>query len=68
MRFSLSVEGMHCGACVRRLKKAVDALGGVSAVEVNIGRVEGDAVDDATLVAVNAAIQKAGFELSGKQA
>ncbi len=34
----LSVEGMHCQACVARVEKALSSLPGVSAVEVSLER------------------------------
>jgi copper chaperone CopZ len=32
----LEVKGMHCGACVKRVTQALQALAGVSAVEVDL--------------------------------
>jgi Cu2+-exporting ATPase len=32
----LSVPGIHCGACIRKIEKALGALGGVAAARVNL--------------------------------
>lgn len=36
----LNIEGMHCGACVRRVKEALEGVSGVSVREVELGRAE----------------------------
>jgi Cu+-exporting ATPase len=33
---NLSIGGMNCGACVRRISKALDELDGIDAVEINL--------------------------------
>lgn len=42
----LRIEGMSCGHCVGAVKKALEAIDGVSKVEVEVGRarVEADPV------------------------
>ena len=59
--FELTVDGMHCQACVRRVKAAVAAVPGVTVDEVAIGRVRG-ALDGADASAVVAAIEAAGYK------
>jgi copper chaperone len=39
--FCLIVEGMHCGGCVKRVKKALEETPGVDVKSVEIGRVTG---------------------------
>lgn len=34
----LRIEGMSCGHCVSAVKKALEAVDGVTAVEVEVGR------------------------------
>jgi copper chaperone len=34
---SLSIEGMHCGACVRRVTNALQAVPGVQVNSVEVG-------------------------------
>jgi copper chaperone CopZ len=35
--FTLHVDGMHCGACVRRVSQALAATEGVEVKEVRVG-------------------------------
>ncbi|HEY3704566.1 MAG TPA: cation transporter [Terracidiphilus sp.] len=35
--FSLHIDGMHCGACVRRVGQALSATEGLEVKEVRIG-------------------------------
>ena len=50
--FELAVDGMHCQACVRRVRAALAALPGVVVDEVAIGRVRGavDGVDPQAVI------------------
>jgi copper chaperone len=34
---ALSIEGMHCGACVRRVTNALQAVPGVAVASVEVG-------------------------------
>lgn len=60
--FTLRIEGMHCGACVRRVSQALAGTDGLEVKEVRVGaaRVASDqdplAVDRAL-----AALAKAGY-------
>jgi copper chaperone len=58
---SFQIDGMHCGACVQRVTRALNQVPGTQVDEVRVGaaRLHGDApAPDAYL----AAIRKAGFE------
>jgi copper chaperone CopZ len=59
---SLSIEGMHCGACVRRVTNALEAVEGVkvSSVEVGSARVAFDSAK-ATAEEIAAAVARIGF-------
>jgi copper chaperone CopZ len=35
--FTLSIEGMHCGACVRRVSQALASVEGLRVEEVRLG-------------------------------
>lgn len=35
--FTLHIDGMHCGACVRRVSQALSATEGVEVKEVRVG-------------------------------
>lgn len=56
---TLTIDNMHCGACVRRVTAALNAVPGtrVEQVEVGMARVESSATDDVLIAAVG----KAGF-------
>lgn len=57
----LQIDGMHCGACVQRVTRALNQVPGTEVNEVRVGaaRIHADAqAPDAYLTA----IRKAGFE------
>ena len=60
--FTLRIDGMHCGACVRRVSQALEATGGLKVGEVRVGaaRVSSDQ-DPAPVEAAIAALAKAGY-------
>ena len=65
MKKTLKIEGMMCQHCVAHVTKALNAVAGVSSVEVNLKKktaiVEfSESVSDETLIA---AIQEAGYEV-----
>lgn len=57
---NLKIDGMHCGACVRRVDQALNTVPGIKVEEVRVGaaRVSGDAI---TSEAVLNAVNKAGY-------
>lgn len=57
----VAIEGMHCDACVRRVRKALEQVAGVRVEEVTIGSTV-VATDEAHQAAVLEAIRKAGYE------
>ena len=59
--FTLRIDGMHCGACVRRVSQAL-ATEGLNAKEVRLGaaRIESDQ-DPPPVDRALAVIQKAGY-------
>ncbi|HVK75399.1 MAG TPA: heavy metal-associated domain-containing protein [Kofleriaceae bacterium] len=59
--FSFAIDGMHCQACVRRVRAAVEKVPGVTVDDVSIGAVTGTVAEPATLGEVAAAIGKAGY-------
>jgi len=58
----LSIEGMHCGACVRRVTTALQAVPGVQvgAVEVGLAKLAFDP-EEATAQEIAAAVDGIGF-------
>lgn len=62
---NLAVAGMHCGACVRRVTTALEAVPGVhvESVEVGSARVGYDPAE-ATPEGIVASINRIGFQAS----
>jgi copper chaperone len=58
----LSIEGMHCGACVRRVTTALQAVPGVQvgSVEVGSAKLAFDP-EEATAQEIAAAVNNIGF-------
>ena len=61
--FQLSVEGITCAACVRRVEKALLAVAGVQAASVNLAseQVRVEASESVTAQQLQAAVQAAGY-------
>jgi copper chaperone len=60
--FSLRIDGMHCGSCIRRVSQALGSLQGIQVKEVRLGaaRLSSSQEDAAADVAL-AALAKAGY-------
>lgn len=56
----LEIDGMHCGACVRRVTAALAKTPGVQVVSVSIGSAT-VSLDDTTPGTVIGALQQAGY-------
>ncbi len=66
--FTLHVDGMHCGSCVRRVTQALQSTGGVQVDEVRIGAARlKTAGDSPVLEAAIAALAKAGYKAHVEQ-
>ncbi len=61
---TLTIEGMHCGACVRRVTQALQRVPGTTVEEVRIGAARVQSEDPASLVA---ALAKAGYPAHAEQ-
>jgi len=60
--FTLHVDGMHCGSCVRRVTQALNSTEGVQVEEVRIGAARlKSAGDPPPVEAAVAALAKAGY-------
>lgn len=59
---NLAIEGMHCGACVRRVTSALQGVDGVqvSSVEIGLAKVTFDA-EKTTAKEISAAVDRIGF-------
>ena len=60
--FKLTIDGMHCGACVRRVSQALAATPGVVVNEVSVGTAKlSSAEEPAPVDLAIAAVAKAGY-------
>jgi len=60
--FTMHIDGMHCGACVRRVTQALSAVEGVAVSEVRVGGARfSSTADPAPVEQALAAVAKAGF-------
>jgi copper chaperone len=57
----ISIDGMHCQACVQRVRKALENVEGVAVQQVDVGSAD-VAADAAHEAAVIEAVRKAGYE------
>ena len=68
MDLKLSIDGMHCGACVNRVAKALQGIPGVAVKKVEIGSAEvGYEPGSATPDAILAAVKKSGYAAREKE-
>ena len=59
--FTLRIDGMHCGSCVRRFTQALSSTDGVVVEEVRIGAARLKSEDRPHVDAAIAALGKAGY-------
>jgi copper chaperone CopZ len=60
--FTLRIDGMHCGSCVRRVSQALAATPGVVVNEVRVGAARLTAAEEpAPVDLVLAALARAGY-------
>ncbi len=60
--FTLKIDGMHCGSCVRRVTQALSAVEGVTINEVSVGAAQfSSTLDPAPVDQAVAALAKVGF-------
>jgi len=60
--FTLKIDGMHCGGCVRRVSQALAATPGVEVSEVKVGAARlTSSLEPAPIDLAIAAIVKAGY-------
>ena len=57
----IAIDGMHCQACVQRVRKAIEKVEGVATQQVDVGSAVVTA-DSARESAVLEAVRKAGYE------
>ena len=60
--FTLKIDGMHCGSCVRRVSQALEATPGLKVDEVQVGAARLHSDQEPTPVdSAIAAVAKAGY-------
>lgn len=60
--FKLRIDGMHCGACVRRVTQALASTEGIVVDEVRVGEARlSSSLDPAPVDLALAALDKIGF-------
>lgn len=59
--FTLHIDGMHCGSCVRRVTQALSSTEGVQVEEVRVGGARLKSADTPHMEAAISALAKAGF-------
>jgi len=60
--YTLRVDGMHCGSCVRRVNQTLAAIEGLQVGEVSLGEARfTSSLDPAPIEQAVAALAKAGF-------
>ena len=60
----LQIDGMHCDACVRRVKAALDNQPGVTVNDVKVGEATVRVEPPADKAALHATLEEIGFELT----
>ncbi|MGB9406271.1 MAG: heavy-metal-associated domain-containing protein [Terracidiphilus sp.] len=61
-KFTLQIDGMHCGSCVRRVNEALTAVEGAVVNEVRVGTAQlTSTLNPAPVDLAVAALSKAGF-------
>jgi copper chaperone len=58
---TLRIENMHCEACVRRVRQALEKLEGVRAGDVRVGAARVEAPDDVAETALIGAVERVGY-------
>jgi copper chaperone len=60
--FTLRIDGMHCGSCIRRVSRALGSTPGMKVEEVRIGAARLNSTEDPPPVqSALAALAKAGY-------
>lgn len=57
----LRIENMHCDACVRRVRQALEKMEGVEVGDVTVGGARVEAPETVPASALVSAVEKAGY-------
>ena len=58
---TLRIDGMHCGACIRRVTQALQSVNGAEVEEVRLGAARVKLTEASDESALLASVAKAGF-------
>jgi copper chaperone len=58
---NLRIDGMHCGACIRRVSQSLQAVPGAEVEEVRLGAARVKLAEGANVGLLLAGLSKAGF-------
>lgn len=58
---TLNIDGMSCGHCVARVKKALETVAGITVEDVQVGSAKVQAQDAAAVAAAIRAVDDAGY-------
>ncbi|MFZ0632363.1 MAG: cation transporter [Acidobacteriaceae bacterium] len=61
---NLRIENMHCDACVRRVRQALEKVDGVHVGDVRVGSARVEAPETVPESALVSAVEKAGYTAS----
>ena len=57
----LKIDNMHCDACVRRVRQALEKVEGVKVGDVRVGGASVEAPDSVPVSVLLSAVEKAGY-------
>jgi copper chaperone CopZ len=60
-QLTLRIDGMHCGACVRRVTQTLQKVPGTEVQEVRVGAARVQVEDDTVGPALISSLEKAGY-------
>jgi copper chaperone len=66
-KFSLTIDGMSCGHCVKAVESALSAVDGVESADVEIGRATVKVGPDVSSETLAAAIEEEGYTVTGHE-
>jgi copper ion binding protein len=66
MKTALKIEGMSCEHCVKHVKEALEAIGGVKSAKVSLKKNSADVDHDekVTLSMMEKAVEEAGYKVT----
>ena len=63
---TFTIQGMSCGGCVNSLTRVLKSVPGIEPIKIEVGKAHLRLDERATLAAVKAAVERAGFEVTAE--